>query len=170
VYSALILFSLALIIIDFDECRISRACLACCIRYDRISLYLWGSLIIVTVIREMLLNTILEFFQTWVSFGIQMFVRIWYFVFLILNKETESEEKKIKGTIIIYCWFNFPALADMFKVLSFLKALEDSVSKSEESSQNYQDLRSQSCNHHDHMDESQKRGPFSISCLKIAFL
>jgi hypothetical protein len=167
VYSALILFSLALIIIDFDECGISRACLACCIRYDRISLYLWGSLIIVTVIREMLLNTILEFFQTWVSFGIQMFVRIWYFVFLILNKETESEEKKIKGTIIIYYWFSFPALADMFKISRLLKILFPSL---EESRQDYQGLRSQSCNHHDHMDESQKRGPFSISCLKIAFL
>ncbi|WJX48182.1 hypothetical protein P8452_34783 [Trifolium repens] len=68
------------------------------------------------------------------------------------------------------CQFGTDPSKYMFEVLSFLKALEDSVSKSEESSQNYQDLRSQSCNHHDHMDESQKRGPFSISCLKIDFL
>ncbi|KAL5188927.1 26S proteasome regulatory subunit RPN13 [Glycine soja] len=45
-----------------------------------------------------------------------------------------------------------------FTVLSFLEALEDSVSKSvesEEARQDDQDLRSQSCNRHDPMDESQ---------------
>ncbi|CAJ1937176.1 unnamed protein product [Sphenostylis stenocarpa] len=45
-----------------------------------------------------------------------------------------------------------------FTVLSFLEALEDSVSKSlesEETRQDDQDLRSQSCNRHDQMDESQ---------------
>ncbi|RDX89516.1 26S proteasome regulatory subunit RPN13 [Mucuna pruriens] len=45
-----------------------------------------------------------------------------------------------------------------FTVLSFLEALEDSVSKSvepEEGRQDDQDLRSQSCNRHDPMDESQ---------------
>ncbi|KAK8472794.1 hypothetical protein PHAVU_002G302400 [Phaseolus vulgaris] len=44
-----------------------------------------------------------------------------------------------------------------FTVLSFLEALEDSVSESLESEdrQDDQDLRSQSCNRHDPMDESQ---------------
>ncbi|KAG4999105.1 hypothetical protein AAZX31_08G027000 [Glycine max] len=45
-----------------------------------------------------------------------------------------------------------------FTVLSFLEALEDSVSKSvesEEARQDDRDLRSQSCNRHDPMDESQ---------------
>ncbi|KAK7369830.1 hypothetical protein VNO80_11875 [Phaseolus coccineus] len=45
-----------------------------------------------------------------------------------------------------------------FTVLSFLEALEDSVSESlesEEARQDDQDLRSQSCNRHDPMDESQ---------------
>ncbi|KAG2410906.1 26S proteasome regulatory subunit [Vigna angularis] len=45
-----------------------------------------------------------------------------------------------------------------FTVLSFLEALEDSVSESlesEEARQDDQDLRSQSCNRHDAMDESQ---------------
>ncbi|XP_020215612.1 26S proteasome regulatory subunit RPN13 [Cajanus cajan] len=45
-----------------------------------------------------------------------------------------------------------------FTVLSFLEALEDSVSKtvdSEEARQDDQDVRSQSCNHQDPMDESQ---------------
>jgi len=44
-----------------------------------------------------------------------------------------------------------------FTVLSFLEALEDSVSKtldSQESRQDDKDLRSQSCNRNDHMDES----------------
>ena len=48
-------------------------------------------------------------------------------------------------------------LADNFTVLSFLEALEDSVSKtldSQESRQDDKDLRSQSCNRNDHMDES----------------
>lgn len=45
------------------------------------------------------------------------------------------------------------SLADKFTVLSFLEALEDSVSKSsEESMQDDKDLRSESCNP---MDESQ---------------
>ncbi|KAJ4709172.1 Regulatory particle non-ATPase 13 [Melia azedarach] len=41
-----------------------------------------------------------------------------------------------------------------FTVLSFLEALEDSVSKSEESRQDDKDLVSQSCNRNDSMDES----------------
>jgi len=48
-------------------------------------------------------------------------------------------------------------MADKFTVLSFLEALEDSVSESlesEEARQDDQDLRSQSCNRHDPMDES----------------
>lgn len=47
--------------------------------------------------------------------------------------------------------------ADKFTVLSFLEALEDSVAKtseSEESRQDDKDLRSQSCNRNDTMDES----------------
>lgn len=48
-------------------------------------------------------------------------------------------------------------LADKFTVLSFLEALEDSVSKlseSEESRQDDKNLMSQSCNRSDSMDES----------------
>lgn len=48
-------------------------------------------------------------------------------------------------------------LADKFTVLSFLEALEDSVSKaseSDESRQDNKDLRSESCNRNDPMDES----------------
>lgn len=48
-------------------------------------------------------------------------------------------------------------LADKFTVLSFLEALEDSVSKaseSDESRQDNEDLRSESCNRNDPMDES----------------
>ncbi|XP_028242700.1 26S proteasome regulatory subunit RPN13-like isoform X1 [Glycine soja] len=51
-----------------------------------------------------------------------------------------------------------PSKSDKFTVLSFLEALEDSVSKSvesEEARQDDRDLRSQSCNRHDPMDESQ---------------
>lgn len=54
--------------------------------------------------------------------------------------------------LILFCF-----LADKFTVLSFLEALEDTVSKSlepEESKQDDQELRSQSCNRHDPMDES----------------
>ena len=46
--------------------------------------------------------------------------------------------------------------ADNFTVLSFLEALEDSVSKmseSEETRQDDKDLRPQSCNRNDPMDE-----------------
>lgn len=49
------------------------------------------------------------------------------------------------------------ALADKFTVLSFLEALDDSVSKtseSEESRQDRKDLGSESCNRNDPMDES----------------
>lgn len=48
-------------------------------------------------------------------------------------------------------------LADKFTVLSFLEALEDSVSKlseAEESRQDDKNLMSQSCNRSDSMDES----------------
>ncbi|XP_039064199.1 26S proteasome regulatory subunit RPN13-like [Hibiscus syriacus] len=41
-----------------------------------------------------------------------------------------------------------------FTVLSFLEALEDSVSKSRETQQDDKDVRPQSCNHNDPMDES----------------
>lgn len=57
--------------------------------------------------------------------------------------------------MITICFSFF--LADKFTVLSFLEALEDSVSstlESQESRQDDKDLRSQSCNRNDPMDES----------------
>lgn len=58
--------------------------------------------------------------------------------------------------MISYCFSS--SLADKFTVLSFLEALEDSVSgtsDSEETRQDDRDLRSQSCKRSDPMDESQ---------------
>lgn len=64
-----------------------------------------------------------------------------------------------------YCCFSdfvlhsvsFFSLADKFTVLSFLEALEDSVARTSESEsrQGDKDLRSQSCNRNEPMDESQ---------------
>lgn len=49
-------------------------------------------------------------------------------------------------------------LADKYTVLSFLEALEDSVSESSDSDESRRDdenLKSHSCNHNDPMDEAQ---------------
>lgn len=59
-----------------------------------------------------------------------------------------------------FCVFIWLAFADNFSVLSFLEALDDSVSKASGSEdigsrQDESDLRSQSCSSKDPMDEGQ---------------
>lgn len=61
--------------------------------------------------------------------------------------------------VLLSRWLDFQLtyfiFADKFTVLSFLEALEDSVVKTSESRQDEKDLRSQSCNRNEPMDESQ---------------